>query len=275
MPTHSHCYHPTSVSSVSSSRLRPPFHTTFWALPLPTSHVVFFVSSSPSYNNTLIAYKTLRPYTYARPHTQPYHRCRAPSRRHRRVARPQPPSGDDPKHVVLPPHATRKQRLTRAAKAAIATTGVIVTGAIAAGAVHQHRSRRVRQLLQEQADVRIPENARSPSGWRSVVRILDKISLPHHTVYKGVHSRTLCFEQKELLEEASILIDGLTSSDKVLVRGYVLQQTHLKSADPYDIDAFIKYVKRRMRCEEDVTGWLDALEQLRKAIRTKQMHSTL
>ena len=202
----------------------------------------------------------------------PSRRAPPASKRRRPKARRSPPA-----------HATRKQRLTRAAKAAIATTGVIVTGVIAAGAVHQHRSRRVRQLLQEQADVRIPENARSPSGWRSVVRILDKISLPHHTVYKGVHSRTLCFEQKELLEEASkellkeasILTDGLTSSDKVLVRGYVLQQTHLKSADPYDIDTFIQYVKRRMRCEEDVNGWLDALEQLSNDIRTKQMHSIL
>lgn len=167
-----------------------------------------------------------------------------------------------------PSHATRKQRLTRAAKAAIATTGVIVTGAIAAGAVHQHRSRRVRQLLREQADFGIPKRARSPSGWRSVVRILDNISLLNH-----VHLRELLVQQNDRLKDASRQINKLTkpSDDeaRAQVRAYVLQQTYLNYEEADDIDSFIRYVKFRFneKPPEGVNDWLMALGKLSEDIR--------
>lgn len=129
--------------------------------------------------------------------------------------------------------------------------------------------------MQKQANFGIPKNARSPSGWRSVVRILDNISLLNHC-----HPRTLFYQQNDRLEDASRQINKLLTepSDdeaRAQVRAYVLQQTYLNYAEPDDIDRFIGYVKSRFteKPPDGVNDWLMALDKLSKDIRENNKHS--
>ena len=185
-------------------------------------------------------------------------------RRRPKVTRRSPP----------PAHATRKQRLTRAAKAAIATTGVIVTGAIAAGAVHQHRSRRVRQLLQEQADFGIPKRARSPSGWRSVIDILNRVKIPNDT--NRTHFKKQCLAQGglfvsaynsmlELLEyEHDKNTAPIGAEELTLVRLFILKQTIFNTVAIDALEKFTNiYDNDKITDRFEICAWAMALEHLR------------
>lgn len=173
-----------------------------------------------------------------------------------------------------PAHATRKQRLTRAAKAAIATTGVIVTGAIAAAAVHQHRSRRVRQLLHEQEAFGIPKRARSPSGWRSVIDILNRVKIPNDT--NRTHFKKQCLAQgglfvsaynsmRKLLEyEHDKNTATIGAEELTLVRLFILKQTIFNTIAIDTLDKFINiYNDDKITDKYEICAWAIALEHLK------------
>lgn len=176
-----------------------------------------------------------------------------------------------------PPHATRKQRLTRAAKAAIATTGVIVTGAIAAGALHQHRSRRVRELallLRKQDGSDIPESVRSPSGWRSVIDVLNRVRIPNDT--NRTRFKKQCLAQGHIFVSAYNSMRKLLESEHdkntatigaeelTLVRLFILKQTIFNTIAIDTLDKFINiYNNDNITDKYEICAWAIALEHLK------------
>lgn len=177
-----------------------------------------------------------------------------------------------------PSHATRKQRLTRAAKAAIATTGVIVTGAIAAGAVHQHRSRRVRELallLGKQDGSDIPESVRSPSGWRSVIDVLNRVRIPNDT--NRTRFKKQCLAQRGLFVSAYNSMRKLLESEHdkntatigtdelTLVRLFILKQTIFNTIAIDTLEEFVDIYNddNNISDKYEICAWAMALEHLK------------